>query len=160
LASTSYTFFHEIPAGAAYELDVHLVSYDSKWIYYVARFTTAPRKGSKERTLNAVAFSRSCFKLRGSRLSIPPSRVLAFSGVGRKENYERTLRLQKEKKSRSWLLYGAELVAKRNGKVLTGKTVEGETGWEDDGMDEFEAARLKGLPISERMGDTTGFEDL
>ncbi|GAA6015377.1 hypothetical protein JCM11491_000404 [Sporobolomyces phaffii] len=160
LAATSYTFFREIPAGAAYEIDVHLVSYDSKWIYYVARFTTAPRKGSKDRTLNAVAFSRSCFKLRGSRLSIPPARVLSFSGLGPKSNYERTLELQKANKSRKWLQFGAEIVARRNGKVLTGKTVEGETGWEEDGMDEFEAERLKGLPIAERLGDTTGFEDL
>ncbi|GAA5988374.1 hypothetical protein JCM5350_004422 [Sporobolomyces pararoseus] len=122
LAATSYTFLREIPAGAAYEIEVQLISYDSKWIYYVAKFTTAPRKGSTERTLNAIAFSRSCFKLRGSRLSIPPSRVLSFSGVGPKENYERTLKLQKEKKSRRWLQYGAELVAKKNGEVLTGKT--------------------------------------
>ena len=130
LAATSYTFLREIPAGAAYEIEVQLISYDSKWIYYVAKFTTAPRKGSTERTLNAIAFSRSCFKLRGSRLSIPPSRVLSFSGVGPKENYERTLKLQKEKKSRKWLQYGAELVAKKNGKVLTGKTVQGKL----DGM--------------------------
>lgn len=160
LFATSYTFFREIPAGASYEIDVHLVSYDSKWIYYVARFTTAPRKGTTERTLNAVAFSRSCFKLRGSRLSIPPSRVLAFSGLGPQANFERTLRLQKEKKSRKWLQYGAELVAKRNGKALTGKTVEGETGWDEDGMDEFEAARLKGLPMAERLGNVSDIEDL
>jgi hypothetical protein len=159
LAATSYTFFREIHAGAAYEIECRLISYDQKWVYYVARFTTAPRKGSTERTLNAIAFSRSCFKLRGSRLSIPPSRVLAFSGLGRKENYERTLRLQKEKKSRKWLQYGAELVAKNAGKTLTGKTVQGEAGWDEDGMDEFEAARLKGLPIAERIGGA-GVEDL
>jgi len=160
LAATSYTFFHEIPAGAAYEIEVKLVSYDSKWIFYVARFTTAPRKGSTERTLNAIAFSRSCFKLRGSRLSIPPARVLSFSGLGPKENFERTLRLQKEKKARKWLQFGAELVAKRNGKTLTGKTVAGEAGWEEEGLGEFEEKRLKGLPIAERFGDVTGWEDL
>ncbi|GAA5841344.1 hypothetical protein JCM3766R1_005038 [Sporobolomyces carnicolor] len=159
LAATSYTFFREIPAGAAYEIEVKLISYDSKWIYYVAKFTTAPRKGSTERTLNAVAFSRSCFKLRGSRLSIPPSRVLSFSGLGQEANYERTLRLQKEKKGRKWLQYGAELVAKKNGKVLTGKTVQGEAGWDEDGMDEFEAQRVKALPLAERLGGA-GAEDL
>ncbi|GAA5940468.1 thioesterase family protein [Sporobolomyces koalae] len=156
LASTSYTFLHEIPAGAEYEIEVKLVSYDSKWIYYVARFTTAPRKGSTERTLNAVALSRSCFKLRGSRISIPPARVLSYSGLGPATNYERTLQLQKNGKSRQWLQYGAESVARQSGKELRGKTIKGEPGWDEDGMESFEAERVKGSSLAERMGDVSG----
>lgn len=34
LASTSYTFFKEIPVLAQYEIDVHLVSYDHKWVSF------------------------------------------------------------------------------------------------------------------------------
>ncbi|CEQ40090.1 SPOSA6832_01674 [Sporobolomyces salmonicolor] len=183
LAATSFSFFKEIPAGADYEIDVHLVSYDDKWvrvhsarsalehfdprskkssqIYYVARFTTAPRKGSKERTLNAVAFSRSCFKLRGSRLSIPPSRVLSLSGVGPdRSNWNRTLKLQKEKKVRKWIQFGAERVAQKNGKWTNGAMVAGEEGWEDDGLSMYEEKRLKGLPVAQRFGDVTGWEEL
>ncbi|GAA5882434.1 hypothetical protein JCM1840_001742 [Sporobolomyces johnsonii] len=161
LAGTSFSFFKEIPAGADYEIDVHLVSYDDKWIYYVARFTTAPRKGSKERTLNAVAFSRSCFKLRGSRLSIPPSRVLSLSGVGPdRSNWNRTLKLQKEKKVRKWIQFGAERVAQKNGKWTNGAMIDGEEGWEDDGLSMYEEKRLKGLPVAQRFGDVTGWEEL
>ncbi|GAA5950996.1 hypothetical protein JCM21900_004123 [Sporobolomyces salmonicolor] len=161
LAATSFSFFKEISAGADYEIDVHLVSYDDKWIYYVARFTTAPRKGSKERTLNAVAFSRSCFKLRGSRLSIPPSRVLSLSGVGPdRSNWNRTLKLQKEKKVRKWIQFGAERVAQKNGKWTNGAMVAGEEGWEDDGLSMYEEKRLKGLPVAQRFGDVTGWEEL
>ncbi|GAA6061864.1 hypothetical protein JCM10212_001297 [Sporobolomyces blumeae] len=161
LASTSFSFFREIPAGAAYEIEMHLLSHDDKWLYYIGRFTTAPRRGSTERTLNAVVFSRSCFKLRGSRLSIPPARVLSFSGLGPdRSNYERSLRLIKEKKARKWIQYGAEAVAKKNGKALSGKTVEGEEGWDHEGLEMYEDRRLKGLPVAERFGDVTGWENL
>ncbi|GAA5993048.1 hypothetical protein JCM11641_006643 [Rhodosporidiobolus odoratus] len=161
LASTSFTFFKEIPYGAKYEIDVHLVSYDDKWIYYVARFTTAPHKGTTERTLNCIAFSRSCFKLRGSRLTIPPARVLSASGCGPdRSNWERWLKLRKEKKIRKWLEYGGALVARKNGKLTNGEFPAGEEGWEVDGMEALEHKRLKGLPVAQRFGDTTGWEDL
>lgn len=32
LASTSYTFYREIPLGAKYEIECHLVSWDEKWV--------------------------------------------------------------------------------------------------------------------------------
>ncbi|BGP18228.1 hypothetical protein JCM10213_007857 [Rhodosporidiobolus nylandii] len=163
LAATSFTFFKEIPLGANYEIDVHLVSYDDKWMYYVARFTTAPRKGSKERTLNCVAFSRSCFKLRGSRLTIPPARVLSISGcgpAGDRTNWTRAKQLKKEKKVRRWLEYGGALVARKNGKWTNGEFPAGEEGWELDGMETLEEKRLKGLPVAQRFGDTSGWEDL
>ncbi|GAA5918753.1 hypothetical protein JCM6882_007724 [Rhodosporidiobolus microsporus] len=162
LAATSFTFFKEIPLGAKYEIDVHLVSFDDKWMYYVARFTTAPRRGSTERTLNCVAFSRSCFKLRGSRLTIPPARVLSASGCGPdRSNWERVLQLRKEKKMRRWLEYGGALVAKKQGKWADeGKFPKGEEGWERDGLEMYEEKRLKGLPVATRFGDVSGWEDL
>ncbi|GAA6037373.1 hypothetical protein JCM8097_008536 [Rhodosporidiobolus ruineniae] len=161
LAATSFTFYREIPVGAKYEIDVHLVSYDSKWMYYIARFTTAPRRGSTERTLNCVAFSRSCFKLRGSRLTIPPSRVLSIAGCGPdRTNWERALRLRKEKKVRKWLEYGGAVAAQQQGKWAAGELPPAEEGWELDGLEGYEEKRLKGLGVSQRFGDTTGWEEL
>lgn len=130
-------------------------------IYYVARFTTAPKKGSTERTLNCIALSRSCFKLRGSRLSIPPARVLAISGVGPdRSNWERTLQLRKERKSRAWLKYGGELVAQRSGKLPAGVVFEEKSEWADDGMSAYEERRLAGLAVVERFGNVEGWEKL
>ncbi|GAA6017554.1 hypothetical protein JCM10207_001205 [Rhodosporidiobolus poonsookiae] len=163
LAATSFAFYREIPLGAKYDIDVHLVSYDDKWLYYAARFTTAPRKGSTERTLNCVAFSRSCFKLRGSRLTIPPARVLSNAGAGSagdRTNWERALRLKKAGKARRWLEYGGALVARQNGKWTNGAFPAGEEGWEDDGMSALEDKRLKGYEVSRRFGDTSGWETL
>ncbi|BGO93405.1 hypothetical protein NBRC10512_003608 [Rhodotorula toruloides] len=166
LASTSYTFYREIPLGAKYEIECHIVSWDEKWIYYVSRFTTAPRKGSKERTLNCVAFSRSCFKLRGSRLSIPPSRVLSISGVGSdRSNWARTLKLRKERKVGKWLEYGGALVAQKAGKWTGALPAAGE-GWEDDGMSMYEEQRLANLAkldnigVVQKAGETADWVDL
>lgn len=127
----------------------------------MTRFTTAPKKGSKERTLNCVGFSKSCFKLRGSRLSIPPSRVLSFSGVGPdRSNWERTVRLRKEHKARKWLLYGAALSAQKLGKWTNGEMPAGEAGWDEDGLDLYEEKRLERLPVAQRFGETADWVDL
>jgi hypothetical protein len=130
-------------------------------IYYTARFTTAPKKGSKERTLNCVALSRSCFKLQGSRLSIPPARVLSLSGVGPdRSNWERTLALRKARKGRAWLKYGGEKVAHLAGKLPAGAEFKEVQEWEDDGMGVYEERRLAGLAVVERFGDVSGWEEL
>ncbi|GAA5878954.1 hypothetical protein JCM8547_003257 [Rhodosporidiobolus lusitaniae] len=161
LAATSFTYFKEIPLGAKYEIDVHLVSYDDKWLYYVAKFTTASRRPGSPRTLNCVALSRSCFKLRGSRLTIPPARVLSASGCGPdRSNWERVLRLKKEKKLRRWIEYGGALIAKKQGKWMKEELPQAEEGWELDGLEMYEEKRLKGLPVSQRFGDVSGWEDL
>lgn len=181
LAQTSFFFKSEIPAFAAYEIDVHVTAWDDKWvsqlycrvspptrmltqrlqIYYTARFTTAPKKGSKERTLNCVALSRSCFKLQGSRLSIPPARVLSLSGVGPdRSNWERTLALRKQGTGRAWLKYGGEKVAHLAGKLPPGSEFKAVPEWEDDGMGVYEERRLTGLAVVERFGDVSGWEAL
>nr|CRX79057.1 hypothetical protein ls5930a1_00106 [Leucosporidium scottii] len=161
LAQTAFWFKSEIPAFAAYEIDVHVTAWDDKWIYYTARFTTAPKKGSKERTLNCVALSRSCFKLQGSRLSIPPARVLSLSGVGPdRSNWERTLALRKARKGRAWLKYGGEKVAHLAGKLPAGAEFKEVQEWEDDGMSVYEERRLAGLAVVERFGDVSGWEEL
>lgn len=179
LGGTAYAFFSELPALTSFEVDVHIASWDDKWvrrslapsaslslilrmqIYYVARFTTAPKRGSTERTLHCVALNRSCFKLRGSRLSIPPARVLSISGLGPdRTNWERTLALRKEKKGAKWLKYGGALVAKKNGTLKEGKELEGEEGWELTGMEGYEERRLKGMEVVGRFGDVSGWKEL
>lgn len=127
----------------------------------MARFTTAPKKGSTERTLNCVALSRSCFKLGRSRLSIPPARVLSISGVGPGlSNWQRTLKLRAEGTSRAWLKYGGELAAKRNGRLPAGKEFVEVAGWEEDGMSMYEERRQAGLAVVERFGNVDGWEEL
>lgn len=130
-------------------------------VYYVARFTTAPKRGSTERTLHCVALNRSCFKIRGSRLSIPPARVLSLSGLGPdRTNWERTLQLRKEKKGAKWLKYGGALVAKKNGTLPVGTEPQGEEGWEVTGMEGYEERRLKGMEVVGRFGDVRGWKEL
>lgn len=161
LAQTSFYFKEEIPVLAPYEIELHVVSWDDKWLYYVARFTTAPKRGSKERTLNCVALSRSCFKLRGSRLSIPPARVLSLSGVGPdRSNWERTLRLREKRQGRTWLKYGGMQAAEAAGKLPTGVVFEAIEGWDQTGMESYEARRLAGLEVVGRFGNVEGWQNL
>lgn len=161
LAQTSFHFAREIAMFEPYEIDVHVASWDDKWIYYVARFTTAPRRGSKERTLNCVALSRSCFKLQGSRLSIPPARVLALSGVGPdRSNWERTLRLRDKRQGRDWLKYGGMRAAAEAGKLPAGTEFIARPEWDETGMETYEARRQAGLAIVGRFGDVSGWENL
>ncbi|GAA6009965.1 thioesterase family protein [Rhodotorula paludigena] len=160
LAATAYSFYREIPLGAKYEIESRIVSWDDKWLYYLSRFTTAPKKGSKERTLCCISFQRSCFKLRGSRLTIPPARVLALSGVGPdRSNWERTLALKKAGRVRQWLEYGGALVAQKQGK-WNGPLPSAEPGWEHDGLEMYEEKRLERLPVAQRFGETQDWVDL
>lgn len=128
-------------------------------MYYVCKFTTAPKKGSKERVLNCVALSRSCFKLRDSRLSIPPSRVLSVSGLGPDHtNWDRTMKLRKEKKAKKWLKFGGALIAKKNGSTFVkAEDLKGEEGWEEDGMGMYEERRIKQMEIVSRFANVDGW---
>ncbi|SCZ98514.1 BZ3500_MvSof-1268-A1-R1_Chr3-1g05434 [Microbotryum saponariae] len=163
LAQTAFYFHREIPIFASYEIDVHVVAWDDKWLYYVCRFTTPPNKktSSSERTLNCVSLCRSCFKMKGSRLSIPPSRVLSISGVGPdRSNWDRAMGFRAEGKGKAWLKYGGELAAKKAGKLGTDHVLVGEEGWDEDGMRDYEERRIEGLKIVGRFGDVRGWENL
>ena len=108
-----------------------------------------------------IALSRSCFKVRGSRLSIPPSRVLSVSGLGPDHsNWNRTLALRAQRKAKKWLKYGGALVARKNGREITGKDGLGEDGWEEDGMGCYEERRVKGLESLKGFGNVDGWEGL
>ena len=108
-----------------------------------------------------IALSRSCFKVRGSRLSIPPSRVLSVSGLGPDHsNWDRTMALRAAGKAKKWLKYGGALVARKNGREVTGKEGLGEDGWEEDGMACYEERRTKGLEALKSFGDVEGWEGL
>lgn len=141
-------------------------------MYCITRFTTAPKRGQTERTLCCVALFRLCFKLRGSRLTIPPSRVLSLSGLassnGDRTNWERTLRLRAAgpKIVRKWLEYGGAVAARRQGKwpaekelpaVPEGWTLE---EWEKDGLEGVEEKRVEKLVVARRYGDTEEWKDL
>ena len=139
-------------------------------LYCISRFTTAPKRGSADRTLCCVALFRSCFKLRGSRLSIPPARVMALSGLGGAEgdraNWERTLKLKRAgpKVTRKWLEYGGVAAAKRQGKwerempaIPQGWEKE---EWEGDGLEGVEERRKEKLVAAKRYGDTEEWKDL
>ncbi|SGY43989.1 BQ5605_C001g00099 [Microbotryum silenes-dioicae] len=163
LAQTAFYFHREIPIFASYEIDVHVVAWDDKWLYYVCRFTTPPKnkKTSSERTLNCVSLCRSCFKMRGSRLSIPPARVLSISGVGPdRSNWNRAMGLREKGKGKAWLKYGGELAAMKAGKLGMNHVLVGEEGWDQDGMQAFEERRKEGLKVVERFGDVKGWESL
>ncbi|KAK4046397.1 hypothetical protein OIO90_006577 [Microbotryomycetes sp. JL221] len=161
LANTSYWFKQEIPIFAHFEMEVHICAWDDKWVYYVARFTTAPKKGSKERTLNCLALSRSCFKMKGSRLSIPPARVFAISGLGPDgSNWSRTMQLRKDRKSRDWLKYGGMLASQKAGKLPPGVIFEENPDWDETGMECYEDRRLAGLKIVERFSNPEGWDQL
>ncbi|GAA5823017.1 hypothetical protein JCM3770_005381 [Rhodotorula araucariae] len=170
LAATAFTFYREVPLGAKYEIETRVLSWDDKWMYCISRFTTAPKRGSSERTLCCVALFRSCFKLRGSRLSIPPARVLSYSGLagaaGDRANWERTQRLKRAgpRTMRRWLEYGGAAAAKRQGKwegelpsVPEGWAPE---EWQSDGLDGVEERRLDKLVVAKRYGDTEQWKDL
>ncbi|KAM0790148.1 hypothetical protein ACM66B_005469 [Microbotryomycetes sp. NB124-2] len=161
LANTSYWFKEEIPMFTEFSISVNICAWDDKWVYYVARFTTAPRKGSKERTLNCLALSRSCFKMKGSRLSIPPARVFAISGLGPDEsNWKRTVELRRQRKSRAWLTYGGMLASHKAGKLPAGVTFTENVEWNETGMESYEAQRVAGLKIVERFSDSEGWDQL
>ncbi|GAA5847924.1 hypothetical protein JCM9279_003493 [Rhodotorula babjevae] len=172
LGGTSFSFFKEVPLGAAYEIETSILSWDDKWMYCTSRFTMAPKRGEKERQLCCVALFRLCFKLRGSRLTIPPARVLSFSGLGSHEgdrrNWERTLKLRKAgpKVVRRWLEFGGAVAAQRQGKWPADKELpavpEGWTldEWEGDGLEGVEARRVDKLVVAKRYGDTESWRDL
>ncbi|KAK4703937.1 hypothetical protein P7C70_g2276, partial [Phenoliferia sp. Uapishka_3] len=158
LGGTAFSFISEIPMLTPYWIEVSIVSWDDKWVYYAARFTTAPRSGSKERKLHCIGLSRSCFKMRGSRLSIPPARVLSLSGLGPDHaNWNRTLSLRSKGDGKKWLKYGGAMVAKKNGREVE---VVGEQGWEVDGMEVYEERRLKGLESLGGFRDGKGWENM
>jgi len=200
LGGTSFSFFKEVPLGAAYEIETSVLSWDDKWVrcssspsspclaphalradavvlarsqmYCTSRFTMAPKRGEKERQLCCVALFRLCFKLRGSRLTIPPARVLSFSGLGSHEgdraNWERTLKLRRAgpKVVRRWLEYGGAVAAQRQGKWPADKELpavpEGwaHDEWERDGLEGVEARRVDKLVVAKRYGDTESWRDL
>ncbi|KAI5475907.1 hypothetical protein MNV49_000740 [Pseudohyphozyma bogoriensis] len=173
LGGTNYVFLKEIPVGVKYEISVNVATWDDKWIWYIARFTTAGKKPSDPRILNCLALSRSCFKLNGSRLSIPPGRILSISGLGPNEdNWNRTLQLRKEKKSRDWLFFGGKVAAARRaaaGEALSGTVtpadgaaspVKGQEGWDSDGMEVYEQRRIERLKIVQNFADTEAWAAL
>ncbi|KAK4045965.1 hypothetical protein OIV83_006485 [Microbotryomycetes sp. JL201] len=161
LANTSYWFKNEIPMLAEFEISVNICAWDDKWVYYVARFTTPPKKGSTERTLNCLALSRSCFKMKGSRLSIPPARVFAISGLGPdRSNWERTVELRRQRKSRDWLKYGGMLASRQAGKLPAGVSFTEIPEWNETGMEVYEAQRVAGLAIAERFSNSDGWDTL
>ncbi|SCV74403.1 BQ2448_6835 [Microbotryum intermedium] len=161
VAQTAFYFPREIPIFTSYEIAVHVVTWDDKWLYTVCRFTTpGSQKGFSERTLNCVSLCRSCFKMKGSRLSIPPSRVLSISGLGPdRSNWERAVGLRAKGKGKAWLKYGGELAAKRAGKLGKEHVLVGEEGWEEDGMQGYEERRVQGLKVVEKFGDVKGWEN-
>ncbi|KAM0747910.1 hypothetical protein T439DRAFT_382980 [Meredithblackwellia eburnea MCA 4105] len=152
LGATAFTFIKEIPMWTPYNIEVSVVSWDEKWIYYQAKFTTAAKRKGQPRTVHCIALSRSCFKLRTSRLTIPPSRVLSLSGVGAsRSNWNRTLQLRKEGKSKAWLKYGGEVVAARKSG---GDVPPRRSEWDEEGLDVFEERRVRNLrEVSGAFGD-------
>lgn len=158
LASTTFAFFKEIPMLSTYDIDLTIVSYDAKWIYYVAKFTSAPPANSPPgtpRILNCLALNKSCFKL--GRLTIPPSRVLSYSGLGPdRSNYLRMLDLRKRGKGKAWLKYG--IVKKEGNGVVVEK--EEEKDWGTDGMEGYEERRIERMALVEGFRDVSHWADL
>ncbi|RLL95509.1 hypothetical protein CFD26_103962 [Aspergillus turcosus] len=82
-----YTSFkREIPAYMKYEVQSHIASYDSKWIYIVTYFLT-PRTGKKAsadsdevRRKRLLAVSISKYVLKKGRYTVPPSDAFEAAG--------------------------------------------------------------------------------
>ncbi|KAF7122745.1 hypothetical protein CNMCM5793_000855 [Aspergillus hiratsukae] len=82
-----YTSFkREIPAYMKYEVQSHIASYDSKWIYIVTYFLS-PRTGKKTsadtdevRRKRLLAVSISKYVLKKGRYTVPPSDAFEAAG--------------------------------------------------------------------------------
>ncbi|MBW0535898.1 hypothetical protein O181_075613 [Austropuccinia psidii MF-1] len=113
VASTHFTYFSEIPMLADFQVEFRPVSWDNKWLYLLATFTTDPPKGSKTRTLNCLSITRTVNKI--GRRTVCPSKLLAICGFGKDPshwkhiNYLRRQPCNKKSKlrpSQEWLLNG------------------------------------------------------
>ncbi|KAH9824356.1 hypothetical protein DFH28DRAFT_945365 [Melampsora americana] len=146
VASTHLAYLVEIPMLADYEVEVRPVSWDNKWVYLLAKFTTDPPKGSTIRTLNCVSITRTVNKI--GRQTVPPAKLFAAGGFGPDDsNWQRICKLRKERKpmskklsaSQEWLLNGEPF----------------------DGMDKFEEQRQRNLDIIRKALDgNSGVEAL
>lgn len=132
VASTHLAYLIEIPMLADYEVEVRPVSWDNKWVYLLAKFTTAPPKGSNTRTLNCISITRTVNKI--GRRTVPPARLFAAAGFGPDDsNWNHICNLRQERKpigqklsvSQEWLLNGEPF----------------------EGMNRFEEQRKKNLQI-------------
>jgi len=141
-----------------FEIRVRALAWDNKWIYILARYVSRNRKG--EEVLHCVSVSRMTFKMQGSRLTIPPSRVLSAGGCGSTaQNWERTLALRKQGRSRDWLRYGALKEAAKKGITLT-EVVEPEPGWDEEHLEEYEERRARTLQFVSSLGDLEAWRAL
>ena len=132
------------------------MSWDSKWIYYAARFVTHDKHGNE--VLHAVALSKSTFKMRGSRLTIPPARVLSSAGCGTdRSNWTRTERLRAKDRSRDWLKYGA---LQRVEDTAGLAALKPEQGWEDDGLGAFEERRKDSYAYVDKFAESDSWKDM
>jgi hypothetical protein len=105
----------------------------SRFLIDVQKKDSDPTTNSagKPRTLAALALSRICCKIGGRGLSAKPGKILLLAGFGSDgTNWQKAKELRAEKKSKAWLL-----------------EAEG-----DDGMAEFEDARVKGLDAVAKLG--------
>lgn len=84
-------------------------------------------------------------------------------------NWERTLKLRKERKSREWLIWGGLEIAKKkkleggaNGESTgdTGEKEEDKTDWHEDGMSCYEERRLSRLKVIHDAVNGSGWETL
>ncbi|KNE91033.1 hypothetical protein PSTG_15541 [Puccinia striiformis f. sp. tritici PST-78] len=80
IASTHFTYFSEIPILADFQVEFRPVSWDHKWLYLLATFTTDPPKGSQTRTLNCLSITRMVNKI--GRRTVRPEKLMALSGLG------------------------------------------------------------------------------
>ncbi|GAA98480.1 hypothetical protein E5Q_05166 [Mixia osmundae IAM 14324] len=129
LGGVSYTFKREVPMLTEYTIDVGIETWDQKWIYLWAKWTTETPKGT---VTHCEAICRCTFKIRADplRRSVPPGRVLSLAGFGPTlVNWKQARVIRASgghQAALDWLLKGRE-----------------EKG--TDGMDVFEPERIRRL---------------
>ncbi|KAG0138887.1 hypothetical protein CROQUDRAFT_55536, partial [Cronartium quercuum f. sp. fusiforme G11] len=138
IASTHFAFFIEIPMLADYQVEVRPVSWDNKWVYLMATFTTDPPKGSTTRILNCISITRTVNKI--GRRTVQPAKLFAACGFGIDEtNWNQICKLREEGKSK-----GSKLSKSQEWLIDIN---------EFDGLNSFEVQRLENLEIIRKALD-------